>query len=97
MNASLRVSVLLLLAALAPACRGPSAVSPPGPTAIPPTMRVLDDDGTFFVASGDESRPRIRYVDGQVSLNQSCAIRLDRPLNRKVPPAYVNGLPLGFC
>ena len=40
--------------------------------------------------------PRIRYADDQVSLNDRCPVRKAK-LNRKMPPLYVNGRPLGFC
>lgn len=55
------------------------------------------DDGVIRVTSGDPERPLLRYRDGQLSENTSCMIRLDNPLNPKVPPMYVNGRPLGFC
>jgi hypothetical protein len=91
---SLPVAALLVAAACA-ACLGPRAESPAVVEA--PPMRVLDGDGVLAVHTEDPARPRLRYVDGQVSLNQSCAIRLDRGLNPRVPPAYVNGQPIGFC
>ena len=44
-----------------------------------------------------DTLPRIRYfADGQVSLNDRCAVRKVR-LNDKMPPLYVNGKPVGFC
>jgi len=67
------------------------------PSAMPPMMKVLSDDGVVFVASGDEEHPRLRYVDGQVSQNSTCAIRLGNKLNPKIPPVYINGQPIGFC
>ncbi|MBM3975955.1 MAG: hypothetical protein FJ299_03060 [Planctomycetes bacterium] len=51
----------------------------------------------FYVLTEDPLHPRIRYDDGQVSPNDSCMIRLGSKLNRRMPPAYVNGMPLGFC
>lgn len=51
----------------------------------------------FYVLTEDPLHPRVRYDDGQVSTNDSCMIRLGSKLNRKMPPAYVNGMPLGFC
>jgi hypothetical protein len=51
----------------------------------------------FYVLTADPLHPRIRYDDGQVSPNDSCMIRLGSKLNRRMPPAYVNGMPLGFC
>ncbi len=50
-----------------------------------------------FVAGEEDSFPRIRYFDtGLVSLNDRCPVR-KTPLNPKMPPVYVNGLPIGFC
>ena len=43
-----------------------------------------------------DSLPRLRFLDGQVSLNDRCPIRGGK-LNRRVPAVYVNGLPIGFC
>lgn len=59
--------------------------------------RLLDEDGNFYVLDADASHPRVRYRDGQVSLNSTCAIRVENKLSRRIPPAYVNGRPLGFC
>jgi len=59
--------------------------------------RPLSDDGVFFVQSTEPASPRVRYLDGQVSLNDSCAIRRGSKLNRRVPPIYINGQPIGFC
>ena len=50
-----------------------------------------------FVAGGDSLFPRIAYFDGAlVSVNDRCAVRKVK-LNPKMPPAYVNGRPVGFC
>ena len=62
----------------------------------PPAL-VLDGEGVFEVASADPEKPRLRYVDGQVSLSNTCGILLENGLNPKVPPMYVNGAPIGFC
>jgi hypothetical protein len=44
-----------------------------------------------------DSFPHIRYFDTQlVSINDRCAVRKTK-LNRKMPPIYVNGQPIGFC
>ena len=58
---------------------------------------VLDGAGVYFVASQDPARPRVRYADGQVGLADHCAIRVANGLNRRIPPVYVNGRPIGFC
>jgi len=68
--------------------------------ALAPMMRSprpLSDDGIFYVLGEDPARPRVRYLDGQIALDTSCAIRIGNKLNRKVPPVYVNGQPIGFC
>lgn len=57
----------------------------------------LTGDGVFALASADPKHPRLRYADGQVSLNDSCMIKLGNKLNPKVPPFYLNGSPVGFC
>jgi hypothetical protein len=50
-----------------------------------------------FVAGEEDSFPRIRYFEsGLVSLNDRCPVR-KTPLNPKMQPVYVNGLPIGFC
>jgi len=59
--------------------------------------RPLDDEGIAYVLAPQPGFPRVRYLDGQLSLNESCAIRVENKLNRKIPPVYVNGQPIGFC
>lgn len=94
--------------ALALGCVAPDAsTSSPQPLAVASTTpvdegelrppRALDGDGAFYVATSDPAKPAVRYVDGQRSLNETCAIQLGNKLNRRVPPAYVNGRPIGFC
>lgn len=68
----------------------------PGMRPADPAAR-LCDDGKTYVVSTDPKLPRVRYLDGQVSLSDSCAVKLGNRLSRKVPPAYVNGQPIGFC
>jgi hypothetical protein len=106
---SLRRPALLLslFTLLLVACAAPRAAprdtgdenAPPEPANIPPPRppRPLDDDGTFYVETEDPAHPRVRYADGQVALDGSCAIRIGNKLSRRVPPAYVNGQPIGFC
>jgi hypothetical protein len=93
---------MALCALLAASCAGSGGMDsggadPPADAMPMDPMRNLSDDGIFYVESGDAAHPRVRYLDGQVSLNQSCAIRLENKLNRKIPPVYVNGQPIGFC
>ena len=54
-------------------------------------------EGVVFVAAATEDRPRLRYLDGQLSRNDTCFIRIGNKLNKKVPPLYINGAPVGFC
>ena len=51
-----------------------------------------------FAAYEDESAefPRLRFPDGSLSLNDRCPVRKVK-LNRRMPPLYVNGRPIGFC
>lgn len=94
-----------LLGALLAACAA-SPVQPerdavPAPELAPHAPEempcVLDGAGVFYVASADATRPRVRYADGQVGLGDHCAIRTANKLNRRIPPVYVNGRPIGFC
>ena len=54
-------------------------------------------DGTYAMYGPNEEFGRLRYVDGQVSRNDACAIKLSNGLNPRVRPLYVNGAPVGFC
>lgn len=40
--------------------------------------------------------PRLRFPDGTRTENDRCMI-LERKLNPKIPPIWVNGAPVGFC
>lgn len=57
----------------------------------------LTGDGVFALASADPMHPRLRFGDGQISMNASCMIKLGNKLNPKIPPFYLNGTPVGFC
>ncbi len=59
--------------------------------------RELTRDGSMYVRSETAQLPLVRFPDGQVSNSDSCAVRVGNKLNRRVPPAYVNGQPVGFC
>jgi hypothetical protein len=69
---------------------------------IAPESDVKYSDKKSYVVFGDfvsdtDSLPYLKFRDdGQVSLNDRCAVRQVR-LNPKMPPAYVNGRPVGFC
>ncbi len=59
--------------------------------------RVVEDTGAVeFVDSEVDTLPRVRFADGQVSVNDRCMVRGVK-LNRRMPPMYVNGQPVGFC
>jgi len=49
-----------------------------------------------FVAGEEEEFPIVQYPDSLYSLNDRCIVRL-RKLSLRMPAAYVNGLPIGFC
>lgn len=77
---------LPLLSALALACGGSGEAA---------------KDTVAYTAFGeyasDDSLPRVRYFeDGQLSLNDRCAVRKLK-LNPHVTPVWVNGHPVGFC
>lgn len=59
--------------------------------------RPLSEDGHFYMWGDSPSRPHVRYLDGQMSRNESCPILRGNKLSRKVPPIYINGAPIGFC
>ena len=74
-----------------------AACSEPVPTLEVIEVPLLDAEGIFQVAGTDPERPRLRYRDGQISRNDTCAIKLKNKLNPAIPPMYVNGAPIGFC
>jgi hypothetical protein len=49
-----------------------------------------------YVPGTEEKFPRLRFADGQISLNDRCPVRHAK-LNPKMAPVYVNGKPIGFC
>ncbi len=49
-----------------------------------------------YVATADSLHPRIKYGDSLVSANERCMV-VQRKLNPRVRPVYVNGVPMGFC
>jgi hypothetical protein len=49
-----------------------------------------------FIATADTAHPLVRYADSTVSVNDRCIVRQTK-LGHRVPPVYVNGLPIGFC
>jgi hypothetical protein len=59
--------------------------------------RPHDGDGVFPGPGHDPVHSRLRWPDGHVSLNDTCMVRVANSLNASMPPAYVNGRPVGFC
>jgi hypothetical protein len=77
----------------------PAPAPEPEPMDTMPAMRAKlpVDSGAFYVPTSDALHPRVHYVDGQDSLNDSCIVLAGNKLSRRVPPAFVNGRPIGFC
>lgn len=46
--------------------------------------------------SADAELPRLVFPDGTRTENDRCMV-LQRKLNPRIPPTYVNGTPVGFC
>lgn len=84
-----------------PALRAAAALAPAalalGALGLAGCRSTAPDAGVIPVASQRADRPRLRYLDGQLSSNDACAIRLDNRLNPRIPPVRVNGAPVGFC
>jgi len=57
---------------------------------------LVADSGSVVYTDSTAEFPRIIFADGQVSKNDRCMVRMSK-LNRKMPPMYVNGKPVGFC
>ena len=107
-RSALAVSLALLTScASAPPELAPSApplptapvVVEPAPLPVMPTFRAKlpVDSGAFYVPTSDPLHPRVHYAEGQDSLNDSCIVLTGNKLSRRVPPAFVNGRPIGFC
>lgn len=62
----------------------------------PPRALTFSGAVEYVEAPADTSRPQIRYADGLVSANDRCPVKKSK-LNRKMPPIYANGRPIGFC
>ena len=61
----------------------------------PATARAEEFYGRY-VPSADTARPRLKFNDSLVSLNNHCPVTTSR-LNRKIQPLYINGEAIGFC
>jgi hypothetical protein len=105
--------VLAVVGSCASAPLAPAPLAPPPPSApivsedvaqpaSPADMpgfraKLPTDSGAFYVPTADPLHPRVHYADGQDSLNDSCIVLAGNKLSRRVPPAFVNGRPVGFC
>ncbi|MFT5287657.1 MAG: hypothetical protein ACI8TQ_003845 [Planctomycetota bacterium] len=74
-----------------------STIASPQKVASSEVDNPMSGDGVFYILDENPRRPLIRYIDGQVSLSNSCGIKIENKLNRRIPPLYVNGQPIGFC
>ncbi|MFN0152698.1 MAG: hypothetical protein ACKVU1_18500 [bacterium] len=63
---------------------------------VPATARIVSDTGMVAFDDSTAEFPRVQFRDGQLSLNTRCIVRQVK-LNRRMPPIYVNGQPIGFC
>jgi hypothetical protein len=82
---------ILLPAALVAACSrapGTADTAATGPAFDPAAAAAYDDTTLAF--------PRLRFTNGQTSVNDRCPVRKVK-LNRRLPPVFVNGQPVGFC
>ena len=66
-----------------------------GPEADPRARVPIPVAGATYDSS-DAELPRLKFPDGSKTGNDRCMV-LQRKLNPKIPPIYVNGTPLGFC
>ena len=78
------LQVLVLVALIGAGCGGAEETPAVLQAAV---AQYVDPDAEF---------PRLRFVDGQISLNDRCPVRRSK-LNRRLPPIRVNGRPIGFC
>ena len=52
--------------------------------------------GVAHYENPTEEKPRIRWGEDPLSLNDRCIVRKVK-LNLRMPPIFVNGKPIGFC
>lgn len=58
---------------------------------------LVEDEHLVTYAPGViDSMPKVQFGDGQISLNDRCAVRTNK-LSTKIPAVYVNGYPVAFC
>ncbi len=60
------------------------------------TARLVEDIGVGAYTDSMVELPRLRYANGEVTINDRCPVR-KVSLNRRLMPLFVNGKPLGFC
>ncbi len=60
-----------------------------------PTV-LVDDSGLAVRVDTTADLSKLRYPDGQLTLNDQCPVRRVR-LNTRMPAIYVNQHPVGFC
>jgi hypothetical protein len=78
----------LVSACLVPGCQGDRPVDPRARFPIPVQGASYDRP--------DAELPRLEFPDGTRTENDRCMI-LERKLNPKIPPIWVNDTPVGFC
>jgi hypothetical protein len=64
--------------------------------ALPRDAQKLSSSGETVLTDTTSEFPRLRFADGQVSMNDRCMVRQVK-LNPRLPALYVNGRPVGFC
>ena len=94
-----KILLILIVVSLA-GCAGaePAQGPPPQPAEAEPEA-TGGMAGPILGSYTDEAAefPKILFDDGeQVSLNDRCPVRKVK-LNRKMPPVWINGRPVGFC
>ncbi|MCM2272707.1 MAG: hypothetical protein NDJ18_09170 [candidate division Zixibacteria bacterium] len=60
------------------------------------TPRLVEDIGVAAYTDSMVELPRLRYANGDITINDRCPVR-KVSLNPRLMPLFVNGKPLGFC
>lgn len=60
------------------------------------TLTAWACSGPRYVPGEDPELPRVEYAEAVVSANDRCPVKKNK-LNRRMPPLFVNGRPIGFC
>lgn len=61
-----------------------------------PVAVLVNDIGLGEYTDTSLTFPRMRYANGETTINDRCPVR-KVALNRRLAPLFVNGRPLGFC